>query len=418
MLKIKKVALGISGGVDSAVAALLLKQRGYDIQGVFMQNWDIADEKGFCSADADYKDAAWVCNKLNIKLTHVNFVKHYWNEVFCTLINEYESGYTPNPDVLCNRNVKFNHFYKFAINDLGADAIATGHYAKTSFGPFLEKYDPDKSVRLYCGKDWIKDQTFFLCQVPQEALRRTMFPLGDMMKPQVKQIAIDNGLEKIARKKESMGICFIGSRKFQDFIREYIEDKPGDFVNVDDVTTVGKHNGIHQWTLGQRTRIASLPHAFFTAKKDVEKNIIYAVKGTKHPLLHTNLIFTSQPFWIHSRPESLELNGVLECQFKFQHTKKWVDCQVCETDKGLIIKVNKYKRAVTPGQFAVLAKDGECLGGAKITNTGVSHFSLYYLENRNIKKVSPILNKYVKKEKKDESDLTDNEDVKMSAVNR
>ncbi|EFA07642.2 mitochondrial tRNA-specific 2-thiouridylase 1 [Tribolium castaneum] len=416
MLNIRKVVVGISGGVDSAVAALLLKKRGYDIQGVFMQNWDIADEKGYCSADADYKDAALVCDKLDIKLTHVNFVKHYWNEVFSNLIKEYETGNTPNPDVLCNRNIKFNYFYKYARNELGADAIATGHYARTSFGSYLEHYNPEKGVRLLNAVDWFKDQTFFLCQVNQEALQRTMFPLGDLMKPEVKKIARENGLEKIARKKESMGICFIGNRKFQDFIREYIDDKPGDFVDVDTAKVVGQHNGVHQWTLGQRARLHSYESPYFVARKDVDKNIIYVVKGTKHPLLYTNIILTSEPHWIHSQPPDLQ-NGVLECDFKFQHTKYWVKCQVCQTSKGLIIKVNRYKRAITPGQFAVLSKDGECLGGARIINTGVSHFSLYYLENNGLGSVSHILKKYVNVTQ-GEDELTDNEDMKHRAVNR
>ncbi|KAJ3647703.1 hypothetical protein Zmor_019566 [Zophobas morio] len=417
MLKFKKVVVGVSGGVDSAVAALILKHKGYDVQGVFMQNWDIADEKGVCSADADYKDAALVCGKLNIKLTHVNFVKHYWNEVFCELVREYESGCTPNPDILCNRNVKFRYFYKYAVEKLGADAIATGHYARSSFGPFLQNYDEKRGVRLYLARDWVKDQTFFLCQVRQKALQRTMFPLGDLMKSEVKRIATVNGLEKIAKKKESMGICFIGNRKFQDFIKEYIEDKPGDFVDVDDNKIVGQHNGIHQWTLGQRARIHSLEKPYFTAKKDVETNTIYVAKGTKHPFLYTNLIFTSKPYWIHSKPKDLENGDILDCDFKFQHTKHWVPCKVCQTDKGLVIKVNKYKRAVTPGQYAVLAKNGECLGSAKITNSGPSYFTLYYLQDKKINNVSSIVDKYVTKITEEEGYLTDNEDVKI-CVNR
>ncbi|VEN50583.1 unnamed protein product [Callosobruchus maculatus] len=377
----RKVAVGISGGVDSAVAALLLKQKGYEVHGVFMQNWDITDENGICTLQADYNDALFVAKKLDIKLHHVNFIKQYWNEVFCSLVEEYESGFTPNPDVLCNRNIKFNYFYDFAKEKLQADAIATGHYAKTSFGPYLENYDPDKNVKLFLAKDSIKDQTFFLCQIQQKALKNCMFPVGDLTKVTVKNIAKENGLEKISTKPESMGICFIGSRNFQNFIREYIKDKPGDFVDIDTGKVMGKHKGIHQWTLGQRARLPGLHIAYFIARKNVEKNIIYVASGTKHPILYTRLFFTSEPHWIHSKPKVLEENFILECQFKFQHSQDWVPCQICQTKSGLTVKLNGYKRAITAGQYAVFAKDGECLGSARIVNSGVSNFSYFYMHN-------------------------------------
>ncbi|CAH2006497.1 unnamed protein product [Acanthoscelides obtectus] len=370
----KKIAVGISGGVDSAVAALLLKQRGYEVHGVFMQNWDIMDEKGTCTLQADYNDALYVARKLDIKLHHVNFVKHYWNEVFCALVKEYESGFTPNPDVLCNRNIKFNYFLEYAKTKLQADAIATGHYARNTFGLFLENYDPEKNAKLLLAKDAVKDQTFFLCQIPQNALKQCMFPLGDLTKNMVKKIANANGLEKISRKPESMGICFIGSRNFQEFIQDYIKDEPGDFVDIDTGQVMGKHKGIHQWTLGQRARLGGLPVAYFIARKDVEKNIIYIASGTKHPILYTNLFFTSEPYWIYSKPKDLEENYILDCQFKFQHTQHWVPCKICQSTSGLTVKLNTYKRAVTAGQYAVFAKDGECLGSAKIVNSGVTNF--------------------------------------------
>uniref|UniRef100_A0A1B0FUY8 tRNA-5-taurinomethyluridine 2-sulfurtransferase n=1 Tax=Lutzomyia longipalpis TaxID=7200 RepID=A0A1B0FUY8_LUTLO len=180
----KTVALGISGGVDSAVAALLLKNRGFQVKGVFMRNWDIADEKTMCTGDRDWEDAQRVCRHLGIPLIHVNFVKEYWNNVFRDFLRDYESGYTPNPDILCNRYIKFDHFFSYATNKekLAADAIATGHYAKTNFGNFLENYTKNRNVKLLQAKDTFKDQTFFLSRVPQKALRRTMFPLGDMTK--------------------------------------------------------------------------------------------------------------------------------------------------------------------------------------------------------------------------------------------
>ncbi|XP_050305844.1 mitochondrial tRNA-specific 2-thiouridylase 1 [Anthonomus grandis grandis] len=375
---IRRVALGISGGVDSAVAALLLKNKGYDVQGVFMKNWDIADEKGSCRADEDYKDASYICNQLNIKLHHVNFVKEYWNEVFCNLIKEYESGMTPNPDILCNRNVKFNYFYKYAMEHLKADAIATGHYARTSFGPYLENFNPNESVRLLRAEDARKDQTFFLCQVRQEALRRTMFPLGDLIKFEVKQLAAQNNLEKIALKHESMGICFIGSRNFQEFIQEYIEDKPGKFVDIDTGEVVGEHKGLHQWTLGQRSRLHSLPDAYFICRKSLQDSIIYVAQGTNHPALYSSLFFTLPPHWIHSQPKELQRGELLQCEFKFQHTQTWAPCRILQSDEGLVVRLEYPKRALTPGQYAVFYKDKECLGSSRILNAGVSDFMLNY----------------------------------------
>ncbi|KAK9745436.1 Aminomethyltransferase beta-barrel domain [Popillia japonica] len=380
MYKFRNIVVGMSGGVDSAVAALLLKR--YNIQGVFMQNWDITDEQGFCSASEDYKDAKYVCDKLNIPLISVNFVKEYWNDVFVDLIREYENGYTPNPDILCNRHIKFNYFYKFAKEKLNADAIATGHYARTSFGTFLEKYDPNIGVKLLKPLDDVKDQTFFLCQIKQDALRETMFPLGDLTKPQVKQIAREHNLEEIASKKESMGICFIGSRDFQDFISEYVQNKPGKFVDVDTGLVVGEHNGIHHWTLGQRSRIAGVADSYFIANKDVTSNTIYVAMGTTHPALHSNLFFTSDPHWICRKPVELDKNEIYTCQFKFQHTHSLVDCDLCQTPKGLIVKLSAPKRALTPGQYAVFYKGEECLGSARISNSGPSNFLMFYSKNK------------------------------------
>ncbi|ENN74530.1 hypothetical protein YQE_08854, partial [Dendroctonus ponderosae] len=374
----KRVVLGISGGVDSAVAALMLKRKGFDVQGVFMRNWDIADETGTCRADEDFKDANYVCNQLNIKLHHVNFVKEYWNEVFSNLVKDYETGLTPNPDILCNRHVKFKYFYNYAMDQLNADAIATGHYAKTSFGPYLDQFKTNESVRLLMAEDPVKDQTFFLCQIEQEALRRTMFPLGGLAKWEVKQLAVENSLEKFAIKRESMGICFIGSRNFQDFIKEYIPDKPGQFVDLDTAEIVGEHTGIHKWTLGQRSRLESLPEPFFICGKNVENNIIYVVQGTNHPSLYSTLCSTSDAHWIHSEPQELQNNKVLNCDFKFQHTQNRVKCKLCKLSTGLVVKLETPLRALTPGQYAVFYNGQECLGSARIVNVGPSNFILNY----------------------------------------
>ncbi|XP_057318245.1 mitochondrial tRNA-specific 2-thiouridylase 1 isoform X1 [Microplitis mediator] len=374
----RNIVVGLSGGVDSAVSTILLKRKGFNVTAVFLRNWDTADETGKCLADEDYKDAEFICKKLDVPLVEVNFVKEYWNDVFSYLVGGYQDGLTPNPDVICNRNIKFNKFYNYARNNLKADAIATGHYARTSFGSFLEYYSPDKRVKLLKARDSLKDQTLFLAQVNQEPLRRCMFPIADYMKKDIKQIAIDEGLDRIAAKDESMGICFIGTRTFQNFITEYIEDKPGDFVDCETGKVVGKHRGIHHWTIGQRCRISGLSKAYFVYRKDVNSNTIYVASGHDHPALYTQTVITSKPHWIcEEPPELLNSNGVLHCDFKFQHIENYTPCTVYKTvNEQLIIILDEPKRAVSPGQFAVLFVGDECVGSAPIINPGPSFFSL------------------------------------------
>ncbi|KAJ2951497.1 hypothetical protein O0L34_g13649 [Tuta absoluta] len=363
---LRKVALGISGGVDSAVAALLLKRAGYQVQGVFMRNWDNNYEAGFCSDERDFEDATYVCRKLDIPLHKVYFIKEYWNEVFTVLLKEYETGLTPNPDILCNRYIKFDRFFEHCRNNLDVDAIATGHYANTSFGPYLEKYNENEGVRLMQPADSFKDQTFFLSQVKQFSLRRCMFPLANLLKTEVRNMAKSEGLMNVARKKDSTGICFIGKRRFQDFIEEYIETKKGLFIDIDTGQTVGEHSGLHKWTVGQRCCLANCIEPYFVFKKDLQTNNIYVVSGTKHPALWNNLLFTDYPHWIHKEPDELTANNLLECQFRFQHTKPLVSCRIVKNSEGLTIMLNKNLRALTEGQFGALYKDGECLGSAKI----------------------------------------------------
>ncbi|KZC14077.1 Mitochondrial tRNA-specific 2-thiouridylase 1, partial [Dufourea novaeangliae] len=374
----KKVVIGISGGVDSAVAALLLKNKGFNVTGVFMKNWDIADETGRCATEEDYEHAQWVCDKLRIPLVQVNFVKDYWNNVFSYMIEQYENGYTPNPDILCNKNIKFDIFFKFARNELQADAIATGHYARTSFGSYLENFKPDTNVRLFRAEDKKKDQTLFLCQVPQNPLRYSMFPLGDYLKPNVKQIAREAGLDLVANKKESVGICFVGKRNFQDFISEYIPSKPGNFIDIRNGKVVGKHMGFHHWTIGQRTKIGGSSDAYFVYKKDVESNNIFLVRGTNHAALYSDIFTTETPHWISEEPK--ELNSyfnMLSCHFRFQHTDPSVPCIAHKAlNNQLIIKISQPLRAITKGQFAVLYNGEECLGSAAISELGPSYFCL------------------------------------------
>ncbi|XP_055843835.1 mitochondrial tRNA-specific 2-thiouridylase 1 [Episyrphus balteatus] len=362
----RKVIVGVSGGVDSAVSAYLLKEKGFSVLGVFMRNWDELDETGRCSGEKELADATYVCNKIGIDLVEVNFVKEYWNNVFSNFLEDYQNGLTPNPDILCNRHIKFDHFYKHAVEKLDFDAIAMGHYARTSFGPYLENYNKNEEVRLLQAKDSFKDQTFFLSGIQQEALRKTMFPLGELTKSEVKDMAKKIGLRRVALKKESTGICFIGNRNFKNFIKEYIHSKPGDFIDIDTGKVVGQHEGFHQWTVGQRCRLHSFLRPYFVAAKDAETNSILVANGTDNPALFSNVIYTQQPSWISTNP--LKDFNHLRCKFRFQHTKPLVDCTVEKaSDKtGLIVTLDKPLRALTPGQYAVLYREDECLGSARI----------------------------------------------------
>ncbi|KAG5680991.1 hypothetical protein PVAND_010465 [Polypedilum vanderplanki] len=378
----KTIGLGLSGGVDSAVSAYFLKQRGFQVIGIYMKNWDDRDEKGYCSSDREFEDAQLVADKLKIPLKEVNFVKNYWNEIFTNFIHEYEEGITPNPDVLCNRLIKYDLFYKSAIEKFNCDAIATGHYAKSSFGSFLENYNEKEDVRLLEAADTFKDQTFFLSQVPQNALKRCMFPIGTLNKLEVKKIAQDIGLKNIAKKDESTGLCFVGKRTFQSFIAEFIEDKPGDFVDIDTGKIIGHHRGIHHWTLGQRTRLWGTK-GYFVYKKDPITRTIYAASGTDHPLLFSDIFYTSNPFWIAKNP--LENKNLLECEFRFQHTKPKVKCKVYKANKEgtrLLLKLSEPLRSISPGQYAVLYKNSECLGSSRIVDSGTG--PLNRAENENI----------------------------------
>lgn len=377
MSNIRRVIVAVSGGVDSAVAALFLKQKGYDVVGVFMENWDLRDETGFCSVVQDAEDAQWVCRRLNIPFHFVSFVKEYWHDVFCTLLKEYQNGYTPNPDILCNRQIKFDAFYKYALGKLDANAIATGHYACTTFGNFLEYYDTSAGVHLLKPLDLFKDQTFFLSQVSQIPLQRTMFPLGNLMKSQVRRIAAESGLDYIVKKKESTGICFIGLRNFKNFISQYLVDKPGYFRDIDNGRIVGEHSGIHQWTIGQRCRIGGQLKPYFVARKEPKCGDILVASGTNHPALFVQFFFAARPHWIHSVPRPLLREGIFECDFRFQHAKPLLKCVlIVTTGNEVLIRLARPLRAITPGQYAVFYKGRECIGSARITGLGPSLQSL------------------------------------------
>ncbi|XP_030671209.1 mitochondrial tRNA-specific 2-thiouridylase 1 isoform X4 [Nomascus leucogenys] len=258
MQAVRHVVCAVSGGVDSAVAALLLRRRGYQVTGVFMKNWDSLDEHGVCTADKDCEDAYRVCQILDIPFHQVSYVKEYWNDVFSDFLNEYEKGRTPNPDIVCNKHIKFSCFFHYAVDNLGADAIATGHYARTSLedeevfqqkhikkpeGLFRNRFEVRNAVKLLQAADSFKDQTFFLSQVSQDALRRTIFPLGGLTKAFVKKIAAENRLHHVLQKKESMGMCFIGKRNFEHFLLQYLQPRPGHFISIEDNKVLGTHKG-------------------------------------------------------------------------------------------------------------------------------------------------------------------------------
>lgn len=284
-------------------------------------------------------------------------------------VKDYQDGLTPNPDILCNRKIKFHMFYKHVIESQKFDCFATGHYARTSFGPFLEQFEPKTDARLLKAADTFKDQTFFLSQVPQEALRLCMFPVGVLNKHEVKRIADDVGLRRIAGKKESIGICFIGDRTFQSFINDYIDIRPGSFVDIETGQVVGSHQGIHNWTVGQGCKISGSPQKRFVLRKDPATSTIFVASGTDHPLLWSDIFYTKEPVWIRKSP--FESNKIFNCQFRFQHTKPLTNCTICKANEAgdrFLVKLERPLRSITPGQFAVFYKNGECLGSSRIVD--------------------------------------------------
>ncbi|QSX08014.1 tRNA 2-thiouridine(34) synthase MnmA [Alkalibacter rhizosphaerae] len=355
--KNKTVVVGMSGGVDSSVAALLLKEQGYDVIGIFMKNWEEDQEDGTCNAEEDYEDVRRVCQSLEIPYYTVNFSKEYWDRVFTYFLEEYKRGRTPNPDVLCNKEIKFKAFLEYALNVAGADFIATGHYAKVEFR--------DGSFRLRKAADQNKDQTYFLCQLNQYQLSKTLFPLGDMDKAQVRKIAEENDL-LTAGKKDSTGICFIGERNFKEFLSRYLPAKKGPIVDRDG-NRKGTHNGLMYYTLGQRRGLGiggqGTGKPWFVYKKDLSTNTLYVVQGEKDPLLYSKGLIGTQMNWIAEIPK--EVPVVLQAKFRYRQPDQEVILE--EVDNGSIrLSFQKPQKAVTPGQEVVLYHGDECLGGAVI----------------------------------------------------
>ncbi|MBE6140518.1 MAG: tRNA 2-thiouridine(34) synthase MnmA [Firmicutes bacterium] len=363
----EKVIVGVSGGVDSAVALYLLKTQGYEVEGLFMRNWDSAinnDEEGIsndiCPQEQDYNDALKVCQSLGVKLHRVDFIKEYWDYVFSYFLKELELGRTPNPDMLCNRFIKFDLFYQEA-KKLGAKFIATGHYAKV------------KNGRLLRSADVKKDQTYFLADVKASVFKDVLFPLGDLTKDKVREIASENNLI-VANKKDSTGICFIGERNYQKFIANYLKPNPGDIIDVATKKVIGTHQGLMNYTIGQRRNvgISGNKEKHFVCGKDVKNNILYVTFGDNDYLYSDECIIENVNFISDLRPSF--------CTAKFRYRSQDIAVKLEYLENNEIkVKYLEKIRAVTPGQACVLYLGEECLGCGFIKTVRKNNEKIWYL---------------------------------------
>ncbi|CAI8738910.1 tRNA-specific 2-thiouridylase [Bacillus pseudomycoides] len=362
-----RVVIGMSGGVDSSVAALLLKEQGYDVIGIFMKNWDDTDENGFCTATEDYNDVIEVCNQIGIPYYAVNFEKQYWDKVFTYFLDEYRAGRTPNPDVMCNKEIKFKAFLEHAIA-LGADYVATGHYARVAY--------IDGEYKMLRGVDDNKDQTYFLNQLSQEQLSKTMFPLGELKKPQIREMAKEAGLAT-ATKKDSTGICFIGERNFKDFLSNYLPAQPGVMQTLSGEVK-GKHDGLMYYTIGQRhgLGIGGNGDPWFAVGKNLKENILYVDQGFHNELLYGDEVIATNIGWVSNRAKEKEFKCT--AKFRYRQEDNKVTVQIVD-DNTVRILCDEPIRAITPGQAVVFYDGDECLGGATIDEVYRSGKKLDYL---------------------------------------
>lgn len=360
MARRERVIVGMSGGVDSSVAAWMLQQQGYDVVGVFMKNWEDDDTDEYCTSREDLVDAAAVADVLGIELEAVNFAAEYRERVFAHFLREYEAGRTPNPDVLCNSEIKFSAFLDYALR-LGADRIATGHYARVR----RAAADPAR-VELLKAADASKDQSYFLHRLDQRQLAPVLFPLGEVAKRDVRAIAQREGIPTYA-KKDSTGICFIGERPFRDFLARYLPRTPGPIVTPDGMT-VGRHDGLAYYTLGQRQGLriggtrAGSDEPWFVAAKDPARNALVAVQGHAHPLLHQRDVRAIDPHWIAGRAPALPARFGAKTRYRMPDAP----CVVTPADGVLRAEFDAPQWAPTPGQYLVLYDGDVCLGGAVI----------------------------------------------------
>lgn len=360
----KPVIVALSGGVDSAVAALCLLRAGHAVEALHMTNWDDADE--YCTAAADFADAQQIAADLDIALHHVNFAREYREQVFADFLSEYRAGRTPNPDVACNRHIKFGAFLHHAQR-LGAEYIATGHYARV--------VHQDRRGHLYKAADTDKDQTYFLHSVESEALSRTLFPLGDLQKSEVRAVAREYGLAN-HDKADSTGICFIGERPFREFLAQHIAAEPGPILTIEG-QTVGQHSGLPYYTLGQRHGLnigglaSKAQAAWFVAAKDEDRNALIVVQGHDHPALLSSELDVGELHWINGSPEELSATGRVELHARLRHRQAEVACELSCVGNDAILRLRFLipQRAATPGQYAVFYSGEECLGGGVILAT-------------------------------------------------
>lgn len=358
----ERIIVGMSGGVDSSVSALLLQQQGYLVEGLYMFNW-ADDEQGYCTSAEDFQDAAEVCGHLNIQLHRADFSKEYRERVFEYFLEEYAAGRTPNPDVLCNREIKFKAFLEYARR-LGADRIATGHYAQLGEAP--------EGVHLLRARDPNKDQTYFLCGVPAAALAQSLFPIGNLLKPEVRALAAEQGLP-VHDKKDSTGICFIGERRFRDFLAGYLPAQPGPIrthISTGEIRELGRHQGLMYYTLGQRRGLGiggqreGGENPWYVIGKELSSKTLWVAQDPHHPNLRHRTLRTDGMHWIGTPP------GLpLRCTGRIRHRHADQPCTVGISNDGLEVVFDQPQQAITPGQFIAFYLNDRCLGGAAIAES-------------------------------------------------
>jgi len=368
-MKPQRVVIGLSGGVDSAVTAWLLKQQGHEVVGIFMKNWEDDDDSDYCSSNIDFVDAAAVADVIGIEIEHVNFAADYKDRVFAEFLREYQAGRTPNPDVLCNAEIKFKAFLDHAMR-LGAEKIATGHYARV-------REKAHGRFELLKGLDPLKDQSYFLHRLTQAQLAKTLFPVGELPKTEVRRIAGEAGLPN-AKKKDSTGICFIGERPFREFLNRYLSHQPGPIVD-DRGRRIGQHVGLSFYTLGQRQGLGiggvkekgaargAGDHApWFVARKDLDRNALVAVQGHDHPWLQSHSLVFDDASWVAGTPPA---DGALAAKARYRQAD--ATCRLAALGQGRFsLQFDTAQWAVTPGQSAVLYDGEVCLGGGVIASAG------------------------------------------------